>query len=162
MPRDDGFLNVDLEVGARSRAELVPLVDALHGKLFELFRGRIRGLYRVHYETNGCGRNASDTIHELAAAIEALNASEQRAWDAATMRDFNIGIELARGVRSVELAIDPDAIRRVAALGGRIAFTAYQAAAMPRGRLAGTGTRKPRSTHAPKRGRTAAPRRQSA
>ena len=148
--KDDGFLNVDLEVGARSRVQLVPLIDALRGQLFELFRGRIRGLYRADYETNSCARTASATIHELAAAIEALNAPARRAWDAATMRDFNIGIELERGVRSVELAIDTHAIRRIAALGGRIAFTAYQATAWPRGRPAGTGTKKPRSTRARK------------
>lgn len=132
---DDGFLNVDLEVGARTRTQLAPLIDAFEGELFELFRGRIRGLYRAHYESNGCQRDASNTIHELAAAIERLNRSGRRAWNTAVMRDFNIGVELARGVRSIELAIDPAAVRRVAALGGRIAFTAYQVAAM----------RKPRS-----------------
>src|SRR5690349_4025659 len=104
MPKDDGFLNVDLEVGARSRTQLVPLVDTLQGKLFELFHGRIRGLYRTHYQTRGVVRNASSTIHELAAVIEALNVTERRAWDAARMRDFNIGVELVRGIRSVELA----------------------------------------------------------
>jgi hypothetical protein len=135
MRKADGFLNVDLEIGARSRAPLAPLIDVLHGELFELFRGRIRNLYRAHYEIHACGRDASATIHELAAVIEALNAPARRAWDAATTRDFDIGVELERGVRSVELAIDPDAIRRVAALGGRIAFTAYQVAAIPRGRL---------------------------
>jgi len=82
------------------------------------------------------------------------------------MRDFNIGVELARGVRSIELAIDPDAIRRVAALGGRIAFTAYQTAAIPRARLdRATETRdqKPQQpTRARKRSRTVVPRRKSA
>jgi hypothetical protein len=146
MRDDDGFLNVDLEVGARLRAELVPLVAALDDTLFELFRGRIRGLYRAHYETKLCARNASVTVHELAAVIEALAPPARAAWNGATMRDFNIGIELARGVRSVELAIDPDAIRRVAALGGRLAFTAYQVSAMTHGRAAGMGAQKPQST----------------
>jgi hypothetical protein len=154
MSRDDGFLNVDLEVGARSRAQLAPLVDAVQGKLFELFRGRIGGLYRAHYQTKGVMRNASSTIHELAAAIEAVNASGRRAWDAAKMRDFNIGVELTRGVRMVELAITPDAICRVAALGGRIAFTTYQVSEWRQP--------KPRSTHARERRPPVAPRRQSA
>ena len=137
MPKDDGFLNVDLEVGARTRALLAPLVEALHGSLFELFRGRIRCLYRAHYESRGCWPDASRTIHELAAAIEALDRAGRHTWDAAALRDFNVGVELARGVRSIELAIDSDAIRRVAALGGRIAFTTYQTAAMPKTRLDG-------------------------
>jgi hypothetical protein len=53
------------------------------------------------------------------------------------LRDFNVGVELEPGVRSIELAIDADAIRRVAALKGRIAFTAYQTAAMSRMQLDG-------------------------
>ena len=125
-----GFLNVDLEVGARTRAALVPLLDAFETTLFTLFRGRIRGLYRAHYETKTCCRDASSTIHALATVIEAVGGPARRAWDGAAMRDFNVGIELARGVRSVELAIDPRAIGRVAALGGRIAVTAYQVVAM--------------------------------
>ncbi len=39
-------------------------------------------------------------------------------------RDFNVGVELAPGVRRVELAIEPAAARRVVALGGRIVVTA--------------------------------------
>jgi hypothetical protein len=58
--------------------------------------------------------------------IYALPARARRAWKAASLRDFNIGVELAPRMRSVELAIAPDAIRDVAALGGRIAFTAYR------------------------------------
>lgn len=158
MPKDDGFLNVDLEIGARTRAQLAPLIDGLQGKLFELFCGRIRGIYRAHYEVSGCGpRNASDSMRELVTAIEALDASGRRAWDTAALREFNIGVALARGVRSVELAIDPEVISRVAAIGERIAFTAYQVAAIPRGRLAKTA-----SGTAVKRRRTIGTRRKSA
>ena len=128
----DGFLNVDLEIGARSRTRLAPLLDVLDGQLFELFAGRLRSLYRVHYETKGCARDASATIRELVAVIEGLGPPARRAWDAAVMRDFNVGAELERGVRSVDLAIEPDVVRQVAGLGGRIVFTAYQVAAMGR------------------------------
>jgi len=130
VPTPDGFLNVDLEVGARSRAQLAPLVDALHGRLFELFSGRIGALYRAHYEVSGCARGATATIHELAAAIEALPRRPRAAWNAARVRDFNIGVELERGVKYIELALDPDAVSRVTSLGGRLVFTAYQVAAM--------------------------------
>ncbi len=130
MPGPGGFLNVDLEVGARARAQLTPLVEALEGALFELWRGRIRGLYRAHYEVSGCVRNASAAIHTLASAIEALSPQARRSWHAASMRDFNIGVELARGVKNIELALDPEAVSRVSALGGRIVFTAYQVAAI--------------------------------
>ena len=130
----DGFLNVDLEVGARARASLTPLLDAFTETLFELFRGRIGGFYRGHYEVSGCARDASATLHQLAATIEALPRRARAAWDAAPVRDFNIGVELERGVRNIELALDRDAVERVTALGGRLVFTAYQIAAMRRAR----------------------------
>lgn len=117
----NGFLNVDLEIGARTRAQLAPLIDALDGKLFELFRGRIGSLYRVHYEIRGPTESASATIHELAGAIEALPRPARRVWASASLRDFNVGVELERGVRS-----DPDAVHRIDKLGGRIVFTAYR------------------------------------
>jgi hypothetical protein len=132
MPVADGFLNVDLEIGARTRSRIEPLIAAFEDTLFELFCGRLQGLYRAHYETKGCTRDANATIHELASVIEALKGPERRAWDGALVRDFNVGVELARGVRSIELAVDPEALERIVALGGRIAFTAYQAAAIPR------------------------------
>lgn len=132
MAREPGYLNVDLEIGAKTRAQLAPLLEVLDGKLFEMFQGRIRSLYRAHYESTACRGGASDTIRELVAVIEALPPRARRAWDRAAMRDFNVGVELERGVRSVELTIDRDAVDAVAALGGRIAFTAYQEAAMRR------------------------------
>ena len=128
--QSDGFLNVDLEIGARTRAGLEPLLAALEGDMLELFRGRLRGLYRAHFETNICARDASSTIRALADVIEALRPAARRAWNAAPLRDFNVGIELALGVRNIELVVDLDAVQRVAALGGRIVITAYQEAAI--------------------------------
>jgi hypothetical protein len=131
VPKANGFLNVDLEIGASSRAKLAPLIDALDGKLFELYVGHIGRSYRAHYELSGCGeQDASSTIHALASIIEALGPAARRAWRAATLRDFNIGVELQRGVKNIEFAIDAKATARVVALGGRIAFTAYQVAAI--------------------------------
>jgi hypothetical protein len=128
----DGFLNVDLEVGARTRAAIAPLFDAFDGKLFELYRGRMGRLYRGHFEVSGCARDANATLGELAAIIEALPRPARRAWNAAPVRDFNIGVELEHGVKSIELPLDREAVERVMALGGRIVFTAYQVAAMQR------------------------------
>jgi hypothetical protein len=142
VPTPDGFLNVDLEIGARTHTQLAPLVEVLQSQLVELFHGRIDKLYRAHYEPNMCARDASSAIHALAASIEALNPPARRAWNAATLRDFNIGVQLERGVRCIELALDDDATRRVTALGGRIAFTAYQVAAMRQPRRASSRTKR--------------------
>jgi hypothetical protein len=130
VAKDVGFLNVDLEIGARSRAQLAPLIEQFEDQLFEMYIGRMRGLYCACYELGGRTKskrsNPSVVIHELADAIEGLTASARRAWNAASMRDFNVGIEIARGVKTAEHAVDADAVRRVAALKGRIVFTVYQ------------------------------------
>ena len=141
-----GFINVDLEIGARTRAQLAPLIEQLTGKLFEMHVGRIRGLYHANYESHGPssirrkGRPAptpSAVIHELADAIDRLNAAGRRAWNAASIRDFNVGVDIARGVWMSEHNIEADAVSRIAALRGRVVFTAYQAAALSRRRATG-------------------------
>jgi hypothetical protein len=129
------FLNVDLEIGARARTPLAPLLTVLEASLFELFRGRLGGRYRAHFEITGQTRDASATIRALAAVIEGLAPGPRRAWNAATLRDFNVGVELERGPGSTELAIEADAVRRVAALGGRIVFTASPAAPAKKPRI---------------------------
>lgn len=140
---DRGFINVDLEIGARTRARLAPLIEQFGGTLFEIHIGRIRGLYHAHYESPGAssirrkGRRAptpSDVIHQLADAIERLDTAGRRAWDHASIRDFNVGVDIARGVWMSEHHIEADAVRRIAALRGRLVFTAYQEAALRRRR----------------------------
>jgi hypothetical protein len=107
------------------------LIDELRGRLFELYVGRVRSLYRAHYELIGCAAPTADaTINALAGTIERLKPAARRAWNRASMREFNIGVELGGGVPSIEHAIRAATLRRVVSLGGTIAFTAYQVAAM--------------------------------
>jgi hypothetical protein len=82
---------------------------------------------------DGSAANTAFTrvIQELGDVIEAFPRSARRAWNDAVVRDFNIGVELAPGANSVELAIAADAVKRVATLGGRISFTAYAADRRP-------------------------------
>lgn len=139
----DGFINVDLEIGARTRARLAPLIEQFKEHLLEMHVGRIRGLYHAHYESCGPssirrkgdrGPTSSEVIHELANAIERLDSAGRRAWNGASIRDFNVGIDIARGVWMSEHHIEADAVRRIAALRGRLVFTAYQEAALSRRR----------------------------
>jgi hypothetical protein len=126
-PSRGGFVNVDLEVAARTRAQLTPLINEFDGKLAPLWRGRVKGQYGATYEARNFRLpDATATIHELAHAIESLSTSGRRAWRAASMRDFDVGVELARGERMLSVGVEPDAVRRVAALGGRIVFTVYR------------------------------------
>lgn len=127
---DPGFLNVDLEVGARTRTALAPLIAALDGALCPLFCGRVGRLYRATYEINGHAAEVNATIHALVDVIEQLDARALRAWKSAPVRELDIGVELAPDVHSIKLALDPSAVARVVSVGGTIVFTAYQGAAM--------------------------------
>ena len=99
-PSHRGFLNVDLEVTARTRAQLASLMNELDHKLVPLWHGRVKGRYLATYEARKYGlTSATATIHELARVIESLSASGRRSWRAAAMRVFDIGVELARGDR---------------------------------------------------------------
>lgn len=130
MPKQAGFLNVDLEIGVPTRAALAPLIDELRTRMLELYCGRIRSLYRAHYEARRCAATADKTINEIAATLEAMTPAARRAWNRASMRELNIGVELDHGIRSVELGIRGSTLQRVVSLGATIAFTAYQVAAM--------------------------------
>lgn len=151
MSNGGGFINVDLEIAARTRAQLAPLIEQLEERMFELYIGRIRSLYHAHYESRGPAsirrkgrREKSPTavIHELADAIEGLDTAGRRAWNAASIRDFNVGIEIPVGVWTVEHGIEADAIQRIAALQGRVVFTVYQLAEISRRRAGAAGARK--------------------
>lgn len=56
-----------------------------------------------------------------------MSTPGRRAWRAADVRDFDVGVELADGEQRLTTVVEPAAVRRVAALGGRIAFTVYRA-----------------------------------
>lgn len=117
---------MDLELGASTRSALEPAMVAIENRMVEIFRGRMRGQYRAHYELAEVGHDASSTIERLADVVESLRGRARSAWLAAARRDFNIGVEILGGQRSIELALDSTVLRRVIELGGRVVFTAYR------------------------------------
>ncbi len=128
-----GFLNVDLEVAARSRAKIAPLLEAFDREMVGLYQGRERSLYLATYEVISVrAKTPSATIHALASVVDSLDAAGRRAWRAARKRNFDVGVEIAPRQWTSVWTIEPDAVKRVAALGGRIVFTAYLLAAMKR------------------------------
>jgi hypothetical protein len=119
------YVNVDLEIGSSRKLDV--LAAELDKKLFSLYRGRYGGLYRAHYETTSmrASRTPTGTILALVRVLKRLSPAAQRAWRAARVRDFNIGFQASFEPRHFEAAIDPGAIKQVAALGGRIVITVY-------------------------------------
>ena len=119
------FLNVDLDLF--SRQNLQPLLSALGSKILILHAGRHGRTYRAHVELAGSPKSADAAIRRFAALIGALPKSERRLWDAATIRDFNIGVQAAMRPHSHEIPLAAKTIDIVSALKARIVITVYAA-----------------------------------
>jgi hypothetical protein len=85
------FLNVDLDI--YSSRDLQALVTALGQKVMVLYVGRIRRTHRAHLELAKSTKTADATIRGFCALIEALPKVERHLWNAARVRDFNIGVQ---------------------------------------------------------------------
>jgi hypothetical protein len=59
--------------------------------------------------------------------VKRLPRSERRLWNAATRREFNIGIQAASGPASYELPLDPATVRAAADVNATIGITVYGA-----------------------------------
>lgn len=120
----NGFLNVDLEVGAKKKPGA--LVDDLGARLHNLWTGRFKGLYRANYELHPKRiLNPSETIVELVKVVKKLGRAARREWNHAPLRDFNVGVQAALEQYTFELAVDPRAVELVAGVGGQIGITVY-------------------------------------
>lgn len=118
------FRNVDLEILARSKLDAIEA--GMSGKAHALFSGRVRkGLYLLALECNVYPEGADAAILELCEAVEELGHSERQLWERASQRTFDVGYGMTAGSRTVHVALNPETLRRVAALGATIAFTCY-------------------------------------
>lgn len=125
------FLNVDLEVGSRSA--LTPIIDALGEKVIVLHSGRFRGKHLVCLELDGplsVKRNdptPDKCILAFSKLIERLPALARRGWDRASLRRFNVGIQINGGPAPAMFVAHLRAatVKRVADLNGEITMTIY-------------------------------------
>jgi hypothetical protein len=117
------FLNVDLDIFSRSRLD--PLVSAFGQKVSVLYVGRERRLYSAHLELAVHPKGADAAIRGLAALVHGLPSAKRKLWDAATRRDFNIGVEVADGAPPFEIELAARTIEIVTSLNARIVFTVY-------------------------------------
>lgn len=119
------FLNVDLDLFSKSN--LQPLVTAMGNKVAVLHIGRYKGTYRAHLEVAGEVKNADSTIRAFCALIRALPKAAIEQWNAAKIRDFNIGVQAMKQPNSYELALAEETVRAVSQVKARIVFTVYGA-----------------------------------
>jgi hypothetical protein len=117
------FLNVDLEILAKF--DLQPLAAALGPRVNVLYAGRERGLYSTHLELNVQAKTADAVIRGFIVLIRGLPQSKRKLWDAAAVRDFNIGVQSAAKDKPYELELAAPTIKAVSALNARLVVTVY-------------------------------------
>ena len=122
-PEATHFLNVDLDI--YSRQDLEALVNALGKKVIVLYAGRLRRTHRAHLELAKTTKTADATIRGLCALIAALPNVERDLWNAAKVRDFNIGVQACTQPHSTEFALSAETLKASHELGARIVFTVY-------------------------------------
>jgi hypothetical protein len=121
------FLNVDLDI--YSKYDLQPLVTAMGDKVFVLYVGRYKRTYRAHLELPGSGLSKSpdSTLRKYCALIRTLPRAAVELWNAAKVRDFNVGVQAWTQPNSFEIAIAPETVRAASEVNARIVFTVYAA-----------------------------------
>jgi hypothetical protein len=122
-PATTHFLNVDLDI--YSKADLRSLVTALGKRVMVLYLGRIRRTHSAHLELAKITKTADATIRGFCSLIEALPKLERDLWNAAKVRDFNIGVQAGTQPHSTEFALAAATLKAAHELGARIVFTVY-------------------------------------
>lgn len=130
-PEPTHFLNVDLDV-AGAAAVIGEIADALDRRLLLLHRDTAGRRRAAHYESRRQHATPDAALRAIATVIEGLPPRAKRAWRAATVRDFNVGVQAGRLPHATEYAIAPATAARIATLGARLVLTVYAPFPRPR------------------------------
>lgn len=117
------FLNVDLDVW--SHAPLEDLVSAFGRRVVVLSVGKEGRQHGAHLEVAVSPRDADRTIRRFVMLVDSLPRPSRRMWDAARVRQFNIGVQAGTSPHAWELSLKPTTVEAVASIGAQIAFTVY-------------------------------------
>ena len=117
------FLNVDLDIW--SRAPLDGLVAAFGKKVVVLSVGKEGKQHSAHLELGVSPGNADRTIRRFVSLVNSLPRSPRKMWDAARIRQLNVGVQAGTTPRAYELGLRPATVEAVARIGAQIAFTIY-------------------------------------
>jgi hypothetical protein len=123
--RPAGFLNVDLEI--ESSGLLDSLGEEMGKAVTVLYSGPSKGKrHLLSLESSRSPNTADAAARSLCSTVERLSAHGRTLWDRATRREFDVGYELPAGVRAAHVALQPETLRRIVALGATVAFTCYR------------------------------------
>lgn len=118
------MLNVDLDLVSAS--SLQPVLDALGENVLILHVGRRRRRHVAHLELADSHRKDADRIiKELVALVKALPRPARRAWNQATSREFNIGIQGGVKPPAHEVRISSETVSLLHSIGGALVITTY-------------------------------------
>jgi hypothetical protein len=106
------FMNVDLEL--YSKSDLQPLVSSLGKKVVVLFVGRQRGRCFARLELARSTKSADSTIRTFCRLINDLPEPARDLWNAATARDFSIGVQAETQPHSCDFALAAETVKAVA------------------------------------------------
>ena len=117
------FLNVDLDI--YSKRDLQPLVKCFGRKVFALYIGREYGKFCVKLEVAKNVRTADAAMRTFCALIESLPKPERALWNAATVRNFSIGIQAGAHPNLCDFTIRPKTVEAVSRVGAQLVLTIY-------------------------------------
>jgi hypothetical protein len=131
MPRTIRYLNTDLDL--KSDHDLDPVVAALSTRgvaaLYPAQFAGERGGWGVTFESATSTMSAEPEVDlaVLLAAVEALPPAARAAWDAATLREFNLGYDCGDEPWAFNNGLSVATLRRIAGAGATLRITMYPA-----------------------------------
>ncbi len=128
-PQDEAavrFLNVDVDLyGVVDRAALL---RGFGEAIVVLHEGGDAGGPDISFELSGPDvRTLTGTIAELIALVRALPDDARAAWNAATRRVFDIGIQSGRAPHSTHWSIDANVLTALGEINADVVITVYGA-----------------------------------
>jgi len=119
------FENVDLDLS--SKRDLSPLISALHAQVILLHAGRRGrgGSFWARLELAKQPRTCDQALRRFATLLKRLPPAARRTWNGATLREFNIGVQVGRQPYASEFVVSPDTVIQIARLRARLRITVY-------------------------------------
>jgi hypothetical protein len=125
------FMNVALEI--LSRSDLKPIADAFGSKVRVFYLGKEFGLFKAYFYPGWSQSNTPETgILRYCKLIQNLPEEEQKLWDSAKSRSFDLGFEGPNKGKYYWGAVSQKAVRAAAEVGAQIAITIYGPMKVPK------------------------------
>ena len=116
-------INTDLEI--ESDSALNPIVEQFGDKVTVLHNGKFGDRMMASFEVECELPGPDGTISSFLDLIKALSGQAKDLWDKSVRRTFDIAFESGKKPKCFSAGLNPDTIRRVAAVNANIVITIY-------------------------------------